>query len=175
MSFSLYDATVPTFLQIAGSVRALLDKAQAHCAEQALSPAALIEARIAPDMLPFAYQVKSVAVHSIGAIEGVRAGAFSPDTSTPPATFAALAARIDETIAALEAVTREEVNGFIGRDMAFVLGERRIPFTAETFLMTFTLPNFLFHATTAYDILRGRGLPIGKRDFLGRLRLKAPA
>jgi len=175
MTFSLYDATIPPFLQITAAVRALLVKARDHCAAQGLAPEALIEARLAGDMHPFAYQVKSVAVHSIGAIEGVRAGQFSPDNSTPPPSFEALIARLDETLAALETVSRADVEAFVGRDMAFVAGERRLPFTAETFLMTFSLPNFFFHAVTAYDILRAQGLSIGKRDYLGQLRMKAPA
>jgi len=175
MAFSLYDATIPNFRQIVGAVRGLLVKAEEHCAAHAIAPDALIDARLAPDMQAFAYQVKSVAVHSLGAIEGVRAGRFSPDNSTPPTTFEALIARMAETEGALAAVSREEVDGFVGRDMAFVFGDRRIEFVAETFLMTFSLPNFFFHATTSYDILRAQGLPLGKRDFLGSLRVKGQA
>lgn len=175
MAFSLYDATIPNFLQAVEAVGALVAKADAHCAEQGIAPETWIAARLADDMHPFAYQVKSVAVHSIGAIEGVRKGQFSPDVSVPPASFAALAARMEETAVALRTVSREEVEQFVGRDMAFVIGERRMEFTAETFLMSFTMPNFYFHAATAYDLLRAQGLAIGKRDFLGRLRLKAPA
>jgi hypothetical protein len=173
MSFSLYDALVPNFRQTVGAVRALIGKVEAFCAEQGLAPDDIIDARLAEDMLPFAYQVKSVAVHSAGAIEGVRRGQFSPDSSAPPASFAALAARMDETAAALDAVSPDEVHAFIGGDMAFVAGERRIPFAAEDFLLSFSLPNFYFHATTAYDILRWKGLPLSKRDYLGGLRIKA--
>jgi len=175
MSFSLFDATIPNFLQGIGAIRALVVKADAHCVETGLAPEALLGARLADDMLPFAYQVKSVGVHSLGAIEGVRKGQFSPDMSEPPASFAALIARMDETAAALKAIAPAELDGFVGRDMAFVFGDRRIEFTAETFLMTFSVPNFYFHATTAFGILRSRGLPIGKRDFMGQLRLKASA
>ena len=174
MTFSLYDALIPNFRQTVGAVRALIDKAEAFCAERGVAPDEIIQARLAEDMLPFAYQVKSVAVHSVGAIEGVRRGQFSPDTSEPPASFAGLAARMDEAAAALEAVTPDEVHDFIGGDMAFVFGERRIPFSAEEFLLSFSLPNFYFHATTAYDILRWKGLPLGKRDYMGGLRTKAP-
>ena len=78
MTFSLYDAVVPSNLQILGAVDALLDKAAAFCSEQGRAEAELIDARLAPDMLPFGYQVKSCAAHSIGGIEGVRAGTFSP-------------------------------------------------------------------------------------------------
>jgi hypothetical protein len=90
----------------------------------------------------------------------------------PPETFAALKTRISETLAGLEAIDAAEVDGFIGRDMRFTLGDRHMDFTAESFLLSFSQPNFYFHATTAYDILRWKGLSIGKRDFLGKLRLK---
>lgn len=173
MSLSLYSATVPAYCQILGAVSGLLSKAQAFCAEKGIEAPELIQARLAPDMLPFAYQVKSTAVHSIGAIEGVRKGVFSPDTTLPPATFAALETRIRETLAALEAIRPAEIDSFAGRDMRFEAGNRRLEFAAEDFLLSFSLPNFYFHAATAYDILRWKGLQIGKRDFVGRLRLKS--
>ena len=172
MSFSLYAATVPSYRQILGAVADLLGKAEAFCAEKGVAPREIIEARLAPDMLPFAYQVKSTAVHSLGAIEGVRRGVFSPDTTTPPDSFAALAARIAQAIGVLEAIEPAEVDGFVGRDMRFSFGERHIDFTAENFLLSFSQPNFYFHAATTYDILRWKGLAIGKRDFMGRTRRK---
>ena len=172
MPFSLYAATVPSYRQTLEAVFGLLGKAEAFCAEKGIEPHDLIQGRLAEDMLPFAYQVKSTAVHSLGAIEGVRRGVFSPDTTPPPENFAALKARIAETLAALEAVDAAEIDGFVGRDMRFSFGDRHIDFTAENFLLSFSQPNFYFHATTAYDILRWRGISIGKRDFIGKLRIK---
>ena len=172
MSFSLYAATVPAYLQILGAVSGLLDKAEAFCAEKRIAPSEIVEARLAPDMLPFAYQVKSTVVHSLGAIEGVRRGVFSPDMTPPPENFAGLKARVSDALAALEAIDAAEVDGFIGRDMQFAFGERRLDFTAENFLLSFSQPNFYFHAATAYDILRWKGVQIGKRDFMGRTRIK---
>jgi uncharacterized protein len=172
MALSLYAATIPSYQQILGAVAGLLVKAEAFCSEKKLAPEDVIQARLAPDMLPFAYQVKSTAVHSLGAIEGIRRGMFSPDMTPPPETFAALKARIAETISALGKIEPAEVDGFMGRDMRFVLGERRMDFTAEDFLLSFSQPNFYFHATTAYDILRSKGVQVGKRDFMGAVRLK---
>jgi hypothetical protein len=172
MALSLYAATVPSYRQILGAVSGLLDKADAFCTEKRLAPQDLIQARLADDMQPFAYQVKSTVVHSLGAIQGVRAGVFSPDTSTPPQTFAALKGRIVETLAALEAIEAAELDSCVGRDMRFSFGDRHIDFTAENFLLSFSQPNFYFHATTAYDILRWKGVAIGKRDFLGATRKK---
>jgi hypothetical protein len=172
MTLSLYAAIIPSYRQILGGVCGLLRTAQSFCADRRIEAPDLIQARLAPDMLPFAYQVKSTAVHSLGAIEGVRKGVFSPDMTPPPETFAALEARISETLSALEAIEPAEVESFIGRDMRFEFGDRRIEFTAEDFLLSFSQPNFYFHAATAYDILRWKGVPLGKRDFLGRLRRK---
>ena len=172
MTLSLYDATVPNYLQVLGAIGALLEKAESFCSERQVAPADIIQARLAPDMLPFAYQVKSTAVHSLGAIEGVRRGVFSPDMAPPPESFAALKTRISDTQHALSAIEPAEVDGFVGRDMRFEFGERKIPFTAENFLLSFSQPNFYFHATTTYDILRWKGLAIGKRDFMGRMRVK---
>src|SRR5215469_18141383 len=173
MSFSLYGATIPSYLQTLGAVAGLLVTAEAFCAEKQLAPAQIIDARLAEDMLPFAYQVTSTAVHSLGSIEGVRRGVFSPDTTPPPQTFAALKAQITETLAALEALQPAEIDGFMGRDMRFEFRQHRLEFTAENFLLSFSLPNFYFHAATAYDILRWKGARIGKRDYMGQLRLKA--
>jgi uncharacterized protein len=172
MALSLYDVTIPSFRQTLGAVAGLLVTAESFCAEKGVEPRDIIEARLAEDMLPFAYQVKSTAVHSLGAIEGVRRGVFSPDMTPPPQTFTALRSRIAETLAALETIQPAEVEAFIGRDMRFEFRERRLEFTAENFLLSFSLPNFYFHAATAYDVLRWKGAHIGKRDFMGRLRLK---
>lgn len=173
MPLSLYAATVPSYQQTLGAVSGLLDKAEAFCATKSLPPSEIIQARLAPDMLPFAYQVKSTVVHSIGSIEGVRRGVFSPDMTPPPESFAELKARIAEALAALASIPPAEVDGFMGKDMRFSFRERNIDFTAENFLLSFSQPNFYFHATTAYDILRWKGVTIGKRDFMGTLRMKS--
>src|SRR6202158_20097 len=137
MSFSLYAATVPSYCQILESVGRLLGTAETWCADRGLAPKDIIDARLAEDMLPFAYQVKSTAVHSLGAIEGVRKGVFSPDMTPPPETFAALKERIAATLAALEVIEPAEIDAFIGRDMRFAAGGRRLDFTAENFLLSF--------------------------------------
>jgi hypothetical protein len=172
MAFSLYAATVPSYLQTLGAVSGLIDKAESFCSEKGLAACELMQARLAEDMLPLAYQLKSTAVHSLGAIEGLRRGVFHPDMTPPPQEFATLKARIATAIQALEGVDSAEVEGFVGRDMRFALGERHFDFTGEDFLLSFSLPNFYFHASTAYDILRWKGVALGKRDFMGRLRLK---
>lgn len=170
MAFTLYAATIPSYLQILGSVSHVIGQAERFCSEKGVEPGALIEARLAEDMLPFAYQVKSTAVHSLGAIEGVRKGTFSPDKTPPPDTFDGLRERVAATIAALEEVDPDELESFVGLPVRFVIGDHHMDFVAQEFLLSFSQPNFYFHATTAYDILRMKGVEIGKRDFIGRLR-----
>jgi uncharacterized protein len=172
MSFSLYAATIPAHLQTLGALAGLIDKAEAHCTAKGLAPAELIEARLAPDMLPFAYQVKSVKSHTIGAIHGVRKGLFTPDMSPSPDSFAAMRTLIAAATKELEGVSSGEVESFIGRDMRFEYDTTRMDFTAENFLLSFSQPNYYFHMTTAYAILRWKGVQIGKRNYLGRPRLK---
>ena len=172
MALTLYAATIPSYLQILASVSRLIDKAESFCGEHGLAPDQLIQARLAEDMQPFAYQVKSTAVHSLGAIEGVRKGRFSPDTTQPPATFDALRERIGTTISTLEQIEPDEIEALIGKDVRFQMGDNHIDFLAEDFLLSFSQPNFYFHATTAYDLLRMSGVPLGKRDFNGRVRKK---
>ena len=172
MPFSLYHASVGAYLQILPSIAGLVAKAEAHCAEHGLPAEALTGARLADDMWPFAKQVWECEHHSLRAIEGLRAGVFGPDLGTAPSDFAALHSHIAEAIAKLQAVDPAEIDGMMGQDMRFEFGERRMPFTAEDFILTFSLPNFFFHATAAYAILRNQGLKVGKLDYLGRPRLK---
>ena len=172
MTVSLYDATIPSYLQMLGAMSHLLGKAEAHCAEAGLAHEELIGARLAEDMLPFSYQVKSTADHSIGAIEGLREGVFSPHLEPPPESFAALHEKINGAKAALSALNPDEINGFAREDMRFEFRDRTIPFTGETFLLSFSQPNFYFHAATAYGILRMKGVKLGKIDFMGPIRAK---
>jgi len=172
MAISLYDVSVTSFLQVLSGVSGFLERGLSHCQDNGIDPEEIVETRLFPDMLPFRFQVISVAHHSKGAIDGVKAGVFSPGGAMEPLNYAGLQALVADAQASLKALTADEVNAFEGRDMFFQFGERKMPFTAEGFLMSFSLPNLHFHATTAYDILRTKGVPLGKRDYMGPLRLK---
>lgn len=171
MPASLHTATVGTFLQILPSIGGLVEKAEEHCSANGLQAETLTEATLAPDMWPFAKQVALCAHHSVGAIAGVRTGVFSPDLAPAPLDFPQLRQGIADAIAELNTVDPAELDGIAGRDMRFEFGTHRMDFTVEDFLLSFTLPNFYFHATTAYAVLRNHGLPLGKLDFIGRVRL----
>lgn len=173
MAISLYDVSVTSFLQTLKGVAGVLDRGMSHCQDNNIDPNEIFETRLFPNMLPFWFQVVSVHHHTLGAIEGVKAGVFIPGGAPPSTGYAGLQTLITEAIEGLKALSPDEVNAFEGKDMAFQFGETRMPFTAEGFLMSFSLPNMHFHATTAYDILRTKGVPLGKRDYMGPLRLKA--
>lgn len=175
MAFTLYDASVRTYLQILGAVSGLVDKAEAFAAARNLDPKEVLEARLAPDMFNFAKQVEQCVHHSVGSLEGVRAGQFSPSLVPPPADFASLKALVENAIEQLKTVVPDEVNFLADKDTDFVFGERRMPFTGADFLMSFSLPNFYFHATASYAILRMLGADVGKRDFMGMPRMKPRA
>jgi hypothetical protein len=170
MPFSLYDAVVPSHIQILEALDQVLQKAKSFCIERGSPEAEMIDARLAPDMQPLGYQVKSCAVHSIGAVEGAQAGSFSPDWSAWPTDFDGLRDILQRAGAALRALDRDTVDALTGTDMNIAAGERRLPFNGANFLLSFSQPNFYFHATTAYAILRAQGMSLAKRDFLGAIR-----
>ena len=172
MAVQLYDLTVASYLQTLGAVNGFLDRGAAHCRDNNLDPEEIVETRLWNDMLPFRFQLISVAHHSLGAIEGVKAGAFAPPGEQRPLTYAELQGLVSSARDKLASFGREEINALEGKDVTFAIGNFKMPFTAENFLMSFSLPNFYFHATTAYDILRSKGVPLGKRDFMGQMRMK---
>lgn len=173
MAISLYDATVASFIQITTAVVGFLEKGAEHCRSQVENPDRLVESRMAADMFPLPFQIVSVRHHSIGAIEGAKAGVFGPPTEMREFAYADLQALAARTLEELKALTPGEVNALEGRDVTFRMRAFEIPFTAENFLLSFSTPNFFFHATTAYDLLRAKGVALGKRDFMGAMRTKA--
>ncbi|RXZ36304.1 DUF1993 domain-containing protein [Oxalobacteraceae bacterium CAVE-383] len=173
MTISFYDVSVASYLQTLEAVGGYLDKAQAHCEQHGYDPEQIVETRIFLDMRPFRYQIQAVAHHSLGAIEGIKTGVFQPPGARPQHDFAGLKALIADTRAEVAKVTREEIDGRVGAEVMFQVKDSQRRFTAEDFVLSFSLPNFHFHAATGYNILRSVGIPVGKRDFMGTLRLKA--
>lgn len=173
MPISLYDLSVANYLQTLGGVEGVLGRALTHFKEKNIDPDEIVETRFAADMLPFKFQLHSVVHHSLGAIRGVQAGQFKPPPPVPALDFAGFQKTVTDARETLQQVKADELNALEGKDVVFEIGDRKLPFTAEGFLLSFSLPNFYFHATTAYDILRSKGVPLGKRDYLGRMRLKS--
>lgn len=172
MAISLYDLSIGTYRQILGSVSNVLDKGRAHAEASGLDLGDLVEARLIEDMMPLRFQIISTAHHSLGAIEGIRAGVFSPPPQHPDLDYEGLHGLIKAASEALGQVSADEINRLEGGDMRFQAGDFKIPFTAEGFIQSFSLPNFFFHASTTYDILRMKGVPLAKMDFLGAMQVK---
>ena len=175
MSISLYDASVASYLQIVPAVIAVMNKAAEHFTAQGRDLDQLLEVRLHPDMLPLRFQLLSVVHHSIDVIDAIRGGVFGPGGYDATLGFAAVQQKLEAAAKDLAALDVDGVNQLSGRPMAFVMGELNLPFTAENFVLSFSLPNVYFHAATAYDIFRQQGLPLGKRDFMGRLRITRQA
>lgn len=173
MNITFYEASVGSYLQILRAVSGVLDKGLTHCRAVDVNPEKIVETRLAADMLPFSFQIHSVVHHSLGAIEGIRKGVFGPPGAKPPHTYAQLQTLVSDAHTALKKLSPQEVNALEAKDVVFELSGMRMPFTATGFILSFSLPNFYFHATTAYDILRSKGVPLGKRDFMGSPRMKS--
>ena len=172
MATSLYDFSVGTYKRILSATAGVMAKAREHFnSDEELQE--IVETRLHPDMMPFHFQIVSVVHHSNGAIKGVAAGEFSPPSFDIDKSFDELENLVKEALANLESISEEDVNSYEGKEVQFKLGKRTMPFNAEDFLMSFSLPNFYFHATTAYDILRMKGVPVGKRDFIGQMVTKS--
>jgi hypothetical protein len=172
MTISLYDVSVSNYLQTLDAVSGFLDKAAAHCRETNIDLEEMVESRIFTDMRPLRFQIQQVAFHSLGAIDAIKSGVLQFPGQRPSHDYAGLQKLIADARAALHKITPEEVNARLGAEVTFQAGEDKRVFTAEGFVLSFSLPNFYFHATTGYDILRMKGVPLGKRDYTGALRLK---
>lgn len=171
MSISMYRASVPGFLQTLNALSMILDKVEAHCTLRKIDPAALLQARLYPDMFPLVKQVQlagDFAKNAVARLSGVDLPRFQDHEKTIPE----LKERIVRTIDAIKLVTPAQVDGTEDKDVTFPVGGTPLTLKGEAYLINFAIPNFYFHATTAYDILRMQGAPFGKRDYLGPLRLK---
>ena len=172
MATTFHDLSVRCYLQTLTGVEGFLAKGLAHCHEHGVDPDQIVETRLHPDMLAFNFQVWSVAHHSLGAMRGVEEGVFTPPGPMPTLDYAGWQKVVSDARETLAAMTPETVNALEGKDLLFRLGDFKLPFVAEDFVLSFSLPNLHFHATTAYDILRMNGVPLGKRDYTGPLRIK---
>jgi hypothetical protein len=164
---SFYDAVVPAYMQMLGSLTGLLTKAEAHCEAKKIQPEVLLGARLYPDMLPLSKQIQLV---SDFAAKGCARVTHSEVPSTPDTekTFAELKQRLANTIAYVKTYKPEQFEGADAKQVTFPAGpDRSITVTGQQFISSFSFPNFYFHAATAHGILRHNGVEIGKRDFLG--------
>lgn len=172
MPLTLHAAFVPSCQQILTGLRGLIDKAEAHVKEHGLDNAELVEAKLADTMWDLPWHVRACWVHSAFVISLLPSGEFSPDFTELPKDWDAMRAMVDDALAQLDAVTEDDLEKISDDTIGFVLGgERLMEMTGANFLLSFSQPNFYFHATTFYDILRMKGVALGKRDFMGSPRV----
>jgi hypothetical protein len=166
MPVSMSAVAVPTFEQTLGALSKILDKAAAHCAAKKIDPAVILAMRLSPDMLTFTKQVQ-IACDFAKNFAG-RCTSEPPKYPDDEKSFEDLKARIAKTLDYVKSVKAADMDAAADKDITFPVGPNSMTLKGTAFLVNFVLPNFYFHATTAYDILRHAGVEIGKRDFLGR-------
>ncbi len=168
MTISMYQASVPSFVRTLGNLSAILDKAQAHADAKKLDPAALTSYRLFPDMLPMTKQVQ-IACDAAKGLVARLSGLANPVHEDNEKTLAELQARIAKTLAFVQSVTPAQIDGTEDKDIVVKRGDTETHYKGQQFLLGNALPNFYFHVTTAYNILRHNGVEIGKRDYLGKV------
>jgi len=166
MSVSMFTASVPVYTQFLTSLSAILKKAAAHAEAKKIDPSVLINARLSPDMFALARQVQIATDHAKGSLARL-AGVEVPSYADTESTFDELEARIQKTLAYVKTFKPEQIDGTEGKEIVLTFGTQKFPFNGQTYLIQFALPNFYFHTTMAYAILRENGVEIGKRDFMG--------
>jgi len=166
MSLSMYQASVPPFLQMLGALSAILDKAMAHAAAKKIDQSVFLSARLAPNMFALARQVQ-VAADFAKNTAGRLAGVDLPKFADEEKSFEELKARIAKSVEFIKTLKPEQIDGSEAKEITFPLGGKPTTFKGQQYLIDFALPNFYFHLTAAYAILRHNGVELAKRDFLG--------
>jgi hypothetical protein len=166
MTISMYQASIPRFVNMLGNLAKILDKAQAHVDAKKIDPAVLPTFRLFPDMLPMTAQVQIACDAAKGVIARL-SGVTAPVFEDNEATIADLQARIAKTIAFLQSVTAAQVDGTEDKDIVTKRGDKETHYKGMQFLLGHAVPNVYFHIATTYAILRHNGVEIGKRDYLG--------
>ncbi len=174
MSLSLYQTSVPTFERSLAAFLGVLDKAEAHAKARRFDPTNYLGLRLAPDMFPLVRQVQTFCDHAKNAPSRL-AGVAPPVFEDKEATFAELRDRVGRTLDYLKTLDPKAIDAGVDREIVLPIGPNKMKTQGGDYLVHFVLPNFYFHLTTAYDILRGAGVEVGKRDFLGAVPGVEPA
>ncbi len=172
MSIKINQASLETYKQILPAALQILNKAKLHFEETGTDLEDIVQARLYEDMAPFSFQVFSIVHHSVGALNALKSGKFGPPNMPENLDFAALHSLLEEAVNDLKNFTADEVDACSEQEVLFKMGSIEWPFSSESFILSFSLPNFYFHVTTMYDMLRMRGVSVGKLDFIGKMQLK---
>jgi hypothetical protein len=162
----MYQASIPVFVRMLGNLSVILDKAAAHAEAKNIDPAIFVNARLTPDMFPLSRQVQ-IATDMVKGCAARLAGIEVPSYEDTETTFAELQARIAKTKAFIETVSASQIDGSEQREIILKFGSHELNLSGQAYLLDFVLPNFHFHLTTTYAILRHNGVEIGKKDYTG--------
>jgi len=166
MTTPLYKSTIGVMIRQAEALVGIMTAGREHLGDGA---DAFINEKLIEDMLPFSFQIRAVCHSSYGNIEAIRSGQAAPPADLDVTSYAQLETLLADTIAQLKTIDPAELDTLVDKDLVLVLGDFKLPFKGLGFLTSFAMPNFFFHMTTAYNLLRQKGVPIGKREYLGAM------
>ncbi|MBI3505427.1 MAG: DUF1993 domain-containing protein [Proteobacteria bacterium] len=167
MTISMYQITAPVFTKMLGALSIVLDKGAAFAVAKKIEPSVLLASRLAPDMFPLTKQVQLASDFAKGPMARL-SGSELPKWEDNETTFEALKARIAKTVDYVKSFNAAQIDGSETRDISLTVGGQPVTLKGQEYLLHSALPNFYFHVTTAYAILRHNGVEVGKGNFLGR-------
>lgn len=171
---NLYKQSVETYQRVLSASIGVLEKGAAHFQSNGTDLNEIVAMKLADDMAPFPFQINSIKHHALGAANGLLSGEFTAPPETPELDYQGLTDFLRAALVELDNIDVESIEARAGEVVTFRMGDFEMPFTAENFIHSFSLPNLYFHATTLYDMLRIKGVPLGKMDFLGNMNMGLP-
>ena len=172
MNVSLSNVSLDTYIQMVSAASNIIEKAEEFCKKNNIDVQEIVEMQLYKDMAPFTFQVFSIVHHSVGAIDALKTGEFGPPKMPDNLSFENCKDMLKEAEENLKNIDSYEIDNLVDKEIIFKMESITWPFTATDFILSFSLPNFYFHLTTFYDMLRMKGLKIGKLDFVGQMKLK---
>jgi hypothetical protein len=171
MALSFYEVSVPVYRQVLRALLGVLDKGEQHCKDKGVDPSSVLATRLAEDMQPLTFQVLMAIAHSAGAMATLREQKRERPSGLE--TFAGCKLAVEQALAELDKIQPADLENAATANVELKFPGRELKFTGQGYLLSYAMPQFFFHVTTAYAILRHEGAPIGKRDFLGRVDLRS--
>ncbi|MEL7112927.1 MAG: DUF1993 domain-containing protein [Pseudomonadota bacterium] len=166
MTTPIYQSTIGVMIRQAEALVGIMSAGREHLGDEA---DAFINEKLTEDMLPFSFQIRAACHQSIGGLGAISTGQAGPPPDMDVTSYAQLETLLADTITGLKSIEPAELDSLLDKDLVFVIGDFKLPFKGLGFITSFLMPNFFFHMTTAYNLLRQKGVPIGKREYLGAM------
>ncbi|MFC3095862.1 DUF1993 family protein [Alteromonas sediminis] len=171
---TLFELTVPNYLRVINATIKVMEKGAEYLQGKGVDLDEIVTMQLADDMQPFSFQVTIVYHQAVNGMKGLLEGEFSPPQPVEKMSYSELIDYLKTGVTELSGFSEGQINARSNQPMYFKYADKSIPFTTENFVLAFTYPNLYFHATTIYDMLRMKGVPLGKPDFMGRLPIGLP-